>query len=542
MNRPLVALVVLDGWGLAPPGPGNAVALARTPTADALDRDWPRTELVTHGRAVGLPPGQMGNSEVGHLNLGAGRTVWQDLTRIDLAIEDGSFSANAALRAALVRPRVHVVGLLSEGGVHSRQGHLHALLELARDLGRRGDQVLVHAITDGRDSAPTGGVACLRALAEAMARTGVGRLATVVGRYWAMDRDKRWERTARAFFALTRGEGEVVDDPVSALEAAYTAGTTDEFAPPFVVRGAPRIAPSDAVVCTNFRADRMRQLVPALADPTFSGFDRGAWDAARTSVTTFTRYDETYPHPIAFAPQSLEPTLGDLVARAGIPQLRLAETEKYAHVTYFFNGGREAPSALEERVLVPSPRVATYDLAPEMSAAPLADQAIRRIEAGWRGLIVLNFANPDMVGHTGSLAAARLAVEATDTQLGRLLSALERAQGKAIVTADHGNAEQMLEFADGEQPAQPRAAWPTSAPTGVFATVGTPHTAHTTNPVPLWLVDPARRGAALARGRALSAVAPTLCRLLGIEPAPEMVADLFTAVPGDPVAGGSSGV
>lgn len=506
---PLAALIILDGWGLAPESAGNAVSQARTPVVDRMLAEWPSTTLTAHGERVGLPAGTMGNSEVGHLNLGAGRPVYQDLSRIDRAIADGSFARSQALLEALEaspegRP-VHLLALISDGAVHSSLRHLEALIELAAARGLRGEQLLIHGFTDGRDTAPDAGLRYLERLQACCQRCGVGRVATLVGRYLAMDRDHRWERTGQAYRALVAGEGHRCADPAAELQRQYAAGISDEFVEPAVVEGTARIASGDSCLFFNFRADRARQLSRALVGmelPGAESFDRAGLDAVR--LTTLTRYEEALELPVVFPPADVSDTLGDAVAAAGLPQLRMAETEKYAHVTYFLNGGREQPLEGEERVLVPSPKVATYDLAPAMSAAALTDAAIARIEAGQRGLLVLNYANPDMVGHTGVLEAVIAAVETVDTQLGRLLAALEAARAAAIVTADHGNAEQMLDPASGH-----------------------PHTAHTTNPVPLALVAPGDRDAHMIDDGALGHVAPTLLRLLGIAPPDPMGPSLF---------------
>jgi 2,3-bisphosphoglycerate-independent phosphoglycerate mutase len=472
---PLVALVVLDGWGCAPPGPGNAVDLADTPVFDGLWERYPHTTLDASGEAVGLPPGQMGNSEVGHLTIGSGRVLDQDLQRVNRATRSGAIFENEALlgafrRAAQRGGNVHLLGLVSRGGVHSHVSHLRALLELARREGME-ERTWIHAFTDGRDVAPTSAV---RDLAELPAE----RIATVTGRYWAMDRDQRWERTERALAALLAGEGEPAQDPVAAVAASYARGVTDEFLEPIVVTAGPRLDPfADAAVFFNFRPDRARQLCLKLA-------------AAGVDLTTMTRYRGDFDFPVAFDEQHVRETLAEVLAGLGIRQLHVAETEKYAHVTYFFNGGREDEWAGETRILIPSPRdVPSYDHRPEMSAAEVADRFCAEIGRGY-GFGILNFANPDMVGHTGSIPAAVAAVEAVDACLGRVVGAVGAAGGACLVTADHGNAEQMLE------------------PDGV-----SPHTAHTTNPVPLVLTLPAVR---LRDGGELSDLVPTALDLLGL--------------------------
>jgi 2,3-bisphosphoglycerate-independent phosphoglycerate mutase len=482
---PLVALVVLDGWGLAPPGPGNAIELAQTPVFDELWSRYPHTTLAAAGPAVGLPPGQMGNSEVGHLTIGAGRIVDQDLVRVDRAVETGAFFANLALVTAFERARergggVHLLGLVSHGGVHSHVRHLRALLELARRKGMA-DRTYVHAFTDGRDVAPTSAAADL---AELVAE-GAG-IATVAGRYYAMDRDARWERTNRAYGAICLGGGAAAEDPVAAVRESYARGVTDEFIEPVVI-GDPkhhRVTEGDAVVFFNFRPDRARQLAQRLLE---EGYD----------LTTMTRYRDDFACPVAFPDEDVADTLSEVVAAHGLPQLHVAETEKYAHVTYFLNGGREEEWAGEVRVLVPSPReVRTYDEKPEMSAREVASRFAAEIATGRFRFAIVNFANPDMVGHTGVIPAVVAAVEVVDACLGRVVEAVAAQGGVCLVFADHGNAEQMLEV-DGESP----------------------HTAHTTNPVPLVATSEAVR---LREDGGLADLAPTCLELLGIDPPPEM--------------------
>ena len=465
--------MILDGWGCAPPGPGNAVELAKTPVFDRLWREYPHTTLEASGPAVGLPPGQMGNSEVGHLTIGSGRVLFQDLMRVNRAIEDGSFFEIPALVGAFERAReegtaVHLLGLVSYGGVHSHIDHLRALLRLA-DQQRMTHRTWVHAFTDGRDVSPTSAVRDLAELPEE-------RLATVVGRYYAMDRDQRWDRTDRALSALIRGEGVTSAAVVTEVQRQYDAGVTDEFLEPIVVDGRPRIRPGDSVIFFNFRPDRARQLTERLLE---SGFD----------VTTMTRYRDDFTAPVAFEEQEVGDTVAEVLADQGLRQLHAAETEKYAHVTYFFNGGREDAWPGEDRILVPSPRdVPSYDHKPEMSAREVAERFCAALADGGYAFAVVNFANPDMVGHTGSIPAATAAVEAVDECLGRVVDAVERAGGVSLVTADHGNAEQLLQ-ADGVSP----------------------HTAHTTNPVPLVFT---KKGVELADGGELSDLAPTALDLL----------------------------
>jgi len=495
----VIALVILDGWGLAAPGPGNAVTLAATPTMDRIWASCPGTTLAASGRDVGLPEGQMGNSEVGHLHLGAGRVVPQSLTRINDAIADGTFFANAALRQACAAgrgSRLHVFGLTSEGGIHSSLAHLLAILELARREGVR--DLCVHAVTDGRDTPPGSARGYLATVEAEMARLQVGRFGSVMGRYYAMDRDQRWERTAAAFQALV-GRGPGVRDyrEALALAASRTAPNgrdpeTDEFLLPTPI-GDGAVRSTDAVICFNWRADRARQISRALTDPGLLAFPR-PWPAVGHFVG-LCPYDGAWPLPAAFPGMEVTSPVGAVVARAGLAQLRLAETEKYAHVTYFFNGGAEVAFPAEDRVLVPSPRVATYDLQPEMAAAEVAARGAAAIRGGTYALGVINFANPDMVGHTGSLGAARQGCEAADRGLGVLLAAVLEQGGAALVLADHGNAEVMVD-----------------------PTTGLPHTAHTTNPVPCVLVG--RPGARLREGGRLGDVGPTLLQLLGL-PQPE---------------------
>jgi 2,3-bisphosphoglycerate-independent phosphoglycerate mutase len=501
---PSLALVVLDGWGLAPPGPGNAVSLADTPNFDALWREYPHTTLDASGRSVGLPDGQMGNSEVGHLNLGAGSIVKQDLVRIDDAIADGSFFENEALRGACAAGReagrLHLLGLVSDGAVHSSMNHLRACIELA--VREEVPQLFLHALTDGRDTSPTsspGFLAEAERWLEAARRHGTAAgTATVSGRYWAMDRDRRWDRTKRAYEAIVHGVGVEAPDPNTAVKLAYERGETDEFIQP-TVTGGERFRGGDSVLAFNFRPDRMRQIVSALGEQDFDCFERG--DRAPVTLTTMTRYREDWRYPVAFEPSKPELTLTRVLAERDERQLHVAETEKYPHVTYFFNGGEEESQAGEERCLVPSPRdVPTYDYKPEMSAFEAADEFVKR----WRqaaesgapfrfGLI--NFANADMVGHTGDIAAATRAVEAVDRCLGTVANAVLETGGTAIVTADHGNADEMLE------------------------PDGSPDTAHSTNPVPLIVT---LNGVGLRAGGVLADVVPTALELLGIPQDPRM--------------------
>jgi 2,3-bisphosphoglycerate-independent phosphoglycerate mutase len=500
---PLV-LIVLDGWGIRPDRNYNAIAMARTPVFDALLSRYPHAQLIASGEAVGLPAGQMGNSEVGHMNMGAGRIVYQDLTRIDKATRDGALLENPVLATAMDRTvgndrALHLVGLVSDGGVHSHQRHLHALLEIAAR--RKVARVFVHAITDGRDASPTGGVRSIGALEHVMQKLGVGRIATVVGRYYAMDRDKRWERTKLAYDALVGRADATAAAAVPAIDASYATGIADEFIKPVViVEGSNQpvgpIRDNDSVMFFNFRADRARQLTRAIALDDFDGFERAP--RLRVHYTTMTVYDRTFNLPVVFTPQTFTGNLADVLAERGCTNLRLAETEKYAHVTYFFNCGREEPYSGEDRVLVPSQKVATYDLMPEMSAPGIADTLVVDLTERRHQVVICNFANADMVGHTGNLDATIAAVETLDGCLGRIMTALKAAGGRAIVTADHGNAEQLW---DDELKA--------------------PHTAHTSNPVPVILCDEAAVGRKLNDGT-LRDIAPTMLRLLGLEMSPEM--------------------
>ena len=489
---PLV-LCVLDGFGIAPPGPANAITLAQAPTWTSWFSEAPRTLLSASGEDVGLPDRLMGNSEVGHLNLGAGRIVNQPITRITKAIRDGSFFSNDALVAACAHARasggaVHLMGLVSDGGVHSHLDHFAGFLRLARKQGI--ERVYVHAFLDGRDTPPSSGREYVARLEAMLAREGVGQVATVSGRYYAMDRDQRWERVEKAWRALVLGEGVLFGSAADAVTASYDAGVTDEFVVPCVIgdAGGPIgvVGDGDAVLHVNFRPDRARELTRALTSPAFDGFARPR--VPQVSFVCLTRYDESLPLPVAFPPEDVFDTLGDLYAAAGLKQLRIAETEKYAHVTYFFSGGREAVLAGEERCLVPSPKVATYDLEPDMSAVPVTDQAVARL--GAFDLVVLNYANADMVGHTGVLPATIHAIETLDRCLARLWDAVRARDGILAVTADHGNAEQMTDPVTGQ-----------------------PHTAHTTNPVPFVLLG---AGDVRLEEGMLADVAPTLLELVGM--------------------------
>ena len=495
-QRP-VMLVILDGLGCRKETAENAVALARKPTFDALWETCPRAFLRTSGKDVGLPEGQMGNSEVGHLNIGAGRVVMQDLPRIGAAVQDGSLARDETLRTFIAALRstggtCHLMGLVSPGGVHAHQDHAVALARIAAEAGV---PVAVHAWTDGRDTPPRSGAEDLQRLAAGLPKSA--RIVTVSGRYYAMDRDNRWERVAKAYAAMADGEGAPFPDAAAVMAASYAADVTDEFVVPAVLAGYAGMKDGDGLLCFNFRADRVREILAALLDPRFSGFPRKR-GIRFISALGMTEYSEALDKLMKtiFRPQSMRNILGEVAAKAGRAQLRMAETEKYPHVTYFLNGGEEEPFPGEERLMVPSPKVATYDLQPEMSAPELAAKAADAIASKKFDLIVLNFANPDMVGHTGSLEAAIKAVEAADAGLGRIWEAVAAQGGALLVTADHGNSELMRD---------PK--------------TGGPHTAHTTNPVPVVLAGVP--GVRLHDGR-LADIAPTLLQLMGIGQPPEM--------------------
>ena len=504
MKRRFVALIVLDGWGYREEAEANAIALAETPFFDSLWAGYPRTLIHASEERVGLPAGQMGNSEVGHLNLGAGRVVYQDLVRISKSIRTGEFfdipAFCGAMDAAKQRGKaLHLIGLLSDGGVHSLHTHLYALLEMAK---RRGlARVFVHAVLDGRDTPPTSGIHHVENLLAKMKEAGVGEIATVTGRYYAMDRDNRWDRVERAYRAMVRGEGKAAADPVAAVSASYAAGKTDEFMEPAVIArdgtSSGRISPGDSVIFFNFRADRAREITRALTMENFDRFPRP--ERLGLAYACMTVYDETFGLPAGFAPQTMKNILASVFAEHGVRNLRISETEKYAHVTYFFNGGEEKVFPGETRVLIPSPSVPTYDLQPEMSAYEVGERAVAEIGSGKFDMMVLNFANGDMVGHTGILSAAIRAVEAVDANLRSVVEKVWEAGGAALVTSDHGNAELMVDPETGE-----------------------PHTAHTTNPVPLIYADPQGKDRSLKEDRALEDLAPTILSLLGIPSPPEM--------------------
>ena len=494
MTKKPVMLMILDGWGIAPAGKYNAAATASTPNLDRLAAAYPHTQLEASGGYVGLPDGQIGNSEVGHLNIGSGRIIYQQLTRITKACRESALEANKELRscmeqAAAGNAALHLLGLLSDGGVHSHIEHLLALLQLAKELGLR--RVFVHAFLDGRDVPPVSALGYLRRLEDFMTELGVGKIATVHGRYYAMDRDKRWERVQRSYKALTAGEGAHFASAAAGVQAAYDAGVTDEFVEPFVIDGADGIIKAgDSVIFFNFRPDRARELTRALNDRDFAAFERtpGAWPLHYVCMT---QYDAAIDAPVAFPPETVRYTLGEVLAAHGLRQLRIAETEKYAHVTFFFNGGVEAPVPGEERILIPSPKVATYDLQPEMSAYDVTEALLAELAQDKFDVIILNFANPDMVGHTGVMAAAVKAMEAVDACAGRIVDRVLELGGSVCVTADHGNLEKMWD-----------------------EETGAPHTAHTTNKVPFILISKEKYD--LHQG-ILADIAPTLLQLLGLD-------------------------
>ena len=491
---PSAVLVILDGWGIADDGPGNAISLAETPVFDDLWERYPHTQLIACGNAVGLPEGQMGNSEVGHMNLGAGSVVKQDLTRIDEAVEDGTLRDNAVLGEAMSgADRVHLIGLVSDGGVHSGWKHLRALIELAAE--REVPDLVIHAFTDGRDTLPNAGAGYLETVAGWCEEADAGRIGSVVGRYFAMDRDNRWERTQKAYDLLVHGTAEHrADSGAEAVKAAYERDETDEFITPTAVGDEARIRPGDSVIAFNFRPDRMREITRALAEPGFDEVDRGGADPVERYVT-LTEYEEGWPYPVAFPPERPEITLPHVIAEAGGRQLHVAETEKYPHVTYFFGGGEETPEEGERRELVPSPRdVPTYDHKPEMSAREAAAAFVEAWREDEPRFGIINFANPDMVGHTGVIPAAVKAVETVDECLGEVVRAVQESGGALFITADHGNCDNMLE------------------------PDGSPNTAHSLNPVPVIVtVD----GVDLREG-ILADVAPTVLELLGIEQPEQM--------------------
>ena len=504
MSKKPTVLMILDGYGLNDKAEGNAVVQGKTPVMDKLMAEYPFVKGNASGMAVGLPDGQMGNSEVGHLNMGAGRIVYQDLTKITKAIQDGDFFENKALLAACENVKandssLHLMGLVSDGGVHSHIEHIYGLLELAKRQGI--EKVYVHCFLDGRDTPPASGKGYVEELEAKMKEIGVGAVASVMGRYYVMDRDNRWDRVEKAYLALTKGIGENAVSGPEGIQASYDAETTDEFVLPTVVvkDGAPiaTIKDDDSIIFFNFRPDRAREITRTFCDDEFSGFDRG--ERIKTTFVCFTEYDVTIANKqVAFVKEKITNTFGEFLAKNGLKQARIAETEKYAHVTFFFNGGVEEPNEGEDRILVKSPKVATYDLKPEMSAYEVCDKLVEAIKSGKYDVIIINFANPDMVGHTGVQEAAIKAIEAVDECVGRTVEALKEVDGQMFLCADHGNAEQLID-----------------------EETGAPFTAHTTNPVPFILInaDPAYK---LREGGCLADIAPTLIELMGMEQPAEM--------------------
>ncbi len=504
MKKPY-AIIIMDGYGINPQKEGNAIALEGSPNVKRYQTEYPSVSLGASGMSVGLPDGQMGNSEVGHLNMGAGRIVYQELTKITKEISDGDFFKNEALLGAIENAKnngkkLHIWGLCSDGGVHSHNTHLYALLQMCKQEGL--SDAFVHCFMDGRDVSPTSGAGFVRALQSEMDRIGFGTIASVCGRYYAMDRDNRWERVVRAYEMLTLGTGIPAENAADAIEKSYERDVTDEFIEPVnIVKGGKPVAiveKGDSIIFFNFRPDRAREITRAFTEEDFSGFERKTGYLAPYYVC-FTQYDATFKNvKIAFRPQSLKNTLGEYLASLGKKQLRIAETEKYAHVTFFFNGGVEAPNPNEVRVLIPSPKVATYDLKPEMSAYEVTEKALEQLSSGEYDVMILNFANCDMVGHTGVLAAAEKAVETVDICVDKVLKKILEMGGGALLTADHGNADKMI------------------------AEDGSPFTAHTTNPVPLVLVCDALKNAKLREGGVLADLAPTLLDMMGIPVPAEM--------------------
>ena len=504
MNNKFTALIIMDGFGERKDSEGNAVKLAGTPHISALEAEYPMTFIGASGMSVGLPDGQMGYSEVGHLNIGAGRIVYQELTRITKAIQDGDFfqvkEFNDAIDNCLKNGTdLHLFGLLSDGGVHSHNEHLYALVELAKKRGL--DRVYIHCFMDGRDVPPDSGKGYMEQLEAKLQEIGVGKIATVSGRYYAMDRDNRWERVQKAYDAIAKSEGEFNESAVAAMQASYDAGVMDEFVLPTVItqNGQPvaRVKKDDSIIFFNFRPDRAREITRTFIDPEFSGFAREYFPVYFVSMT---QYDKTFPNiHVAYKPQTLENTLGEYLSKNGVKQFRIAETEKYAHVTFFFNGGVEQPNPGEDRVLIPSPKVATYDLQPEMSAYEVTEKAVERIKSGEYGVMILNFANPDMVGHTGVLEAAEKAVRTVDECVGKVVDAILSVGGQVIITADHGNSELVIDPA-----------------------TGGPFTAHTTNPVPFILVGKDWKGAKLREDGILADIAPTMLDMMDLPKPKEM--------------------
>ena len=499
MKKPLV-LMILDGFGIAP-NEGNAIAAAKHPNMDKIFAENPHTQIGASGMDVGLPDGQMGNSEVGHTNIGAGRIVYQELTRITKSAQDGDMDKNEALLKAMNNAKdngkaLHFMGLLSDGGVHSHNTHLYALLEMAKRVGV--EKVFVHCFMDGRDVPPSSGKDYVKELMDKLEEIGVGKIATVMGRYYAMDRDNRWERVEKAYAAMVYGEGEQAECPLCAMQNSYDKEVTDEFVVPTVVKGAEPISEGDSVIFYNFRPDRAREITRTLVDPDFTGFERKKGFFPLTYVC-MTQYDATMPNvEVAYKPESLVNTFGEYISNKGLTQLRIAETEKYAHVTFFFNGGVEKQYPGEDRILVKSPAVATYDLQPEMSAYEVTDKMVEAVKSGKYDALILNYANCDMVGHTGVFEAAVKAVEAVDTCVGRVVEAVKEMGGCVLLTADHGNADKMVDE-DGE-----------------------PFTAHTTNPVPFCVIN---HPCQLREGGRLADIAPTMLKILGLEQPAEMTGE-----------------
>ena len=499
MKKPLV-LMILDGFGIAPVE-GNAIAAANKPNLDKIFAENPHTQIGASGMDVGLPDGQMGNSEVGHTNIGAGRIVYQELTRITKSAQDGDMDKNPALVKAMENAKnngkaLHLMGLLSDGGVHSHNTHLYALLEMAKRMGL--EKVFVHCFMDGRDVPPSSGKDYVAELLKKLEEIGVGKVATVMGRYYAMDRDNRWERVEKAYAAMVYGEGEQADCPLCAMQNSYDKEVTDEFVIPTVCKGAEPISEGDSVIFYNFRPDRAREITRTLVDPDFTGFERKKGFFPLTYVC-MTQYDATMPNvDVAYKPESLTNTFGEYISNKGLTQLRIAETEKYAHVTFFFNGGVEKQYPGEDRILVKSPAVATYDLQPEMSAYEVTDKMVEAVKSGKYDALILNYANCDMVGHTGVFEAAVKAVEAVDTCVGRVVEAVKEMGGCVLLTADHGNADRMVDDD------------------------GTPFTAHTTNPVPFCVIN---HPCQLREGGRLADIAPTMLKVLGLPQPDEMTGE-----------------
>ena len=499
MKKPLV-LMILDGFGIAPVE-GNAIAAANKPNLDKIFAENPHTQIGASGMDVGLPDGQMGNSEVGHTNIGAGRIVYQELTRITKSAQDGDMDKNEALLKAMNNAKdngkaLHLMGLLSDGGVHSHNTHLYALLEMAKRVGV--EKVFVHCFMDGRDVPPSSGKDYVKELMDKLEEIGVGKIATVMGRYYAMDRDNRWERVEKAYAAMVYGEGEQAECPLCAMQNSYDKEVTDEFVVPTVIKGAEPISEGDSVIFYNFRPDRAREITRTLVDPDFTGFERKKGFFPLTYVC-MTQYDATMPNvEVAYKPESLVNTFGEYISNKGLTQLRIAETEKYAHVTFFFNGGVEKQYPGEDRILVKSPAVATYDLQPEMSAYEVTDKMVEAVKSGKYDALILNYANCDMVGHTGVFEAAVKAVEAVDTCVGRVVEAVKEMGGCVLLTADHGNADKMVDDD------------------------GTPFTAHTTNPVPFCVIN---HPCQLREGGRLADIAPTMLKVLGLEQPAEMTGE-----------------